>query len=361
MILDDALESLSEDRKATFLAALERFGAGSRQRKRMVRELFTEPRGESDWSSLFEEVVERPGEARRTASRFEDFWLDAPVSFERVLGAFCEDLRAGISGTLKLLDRSDSIAQQMLRNLYVERGLLRRDWRRLIEALVGLYESRDLASGASAEDLAAIQEVFREFCRENRILKGIDAAVPPSRCLGRVVNLDDLCDLMVKLGYHAEKEEAREEVQCLLDRPTNDLPSYWKRRDLGRFLMWATFDPDGDSPLGNPLPAPERVVCQLGLPASPGKGPPVVFQYCLPSGAAARKPTFCDAYAADFWPRYFRPNPLPEPYGRTMPTDTCPEEVGRPEVVHEVVTGESLKAPPRYLSNRSTDPSYAPS
>jgi hypothetical protein len=342
--LDDVLKSLPEDQEEAFRAALTSFEQNSSHHTRIGRALFVDPRpDERSWAELIEAVLRRGNDKVAVGKLFLEFWSGRQVPFQEVLASYADHKRRKVEDHLHHFAVTCSICHQMVQNLYAEQELHCRDWISLIRKLV------KIPANSGSRDNKAVEAAIRGFCRENRILGGCVSDLSPATLYGRVVLMEDFRDLMVKLGYHSTKEVAEKDLLAHLGVPPEDLPRTWRERELGLFLMWGTFDPDGGPPLGKPTPPADHVVCQLGLPPAQGKGLPLTFQYCLPAGIEPRKPTICDAYAGEFWPLYFRPNPLRVTYGQTMPTDTCPEKLGKPEVVHKVVKAETLRAPIRFL------------
>ena len=238
---------------------------------------------------------------------------------------------------LSKLATESSITQQMIQNLYNESRLKKDEWHELAIALIN-------ASPGNMET----ERTIREFCRSGRCLKGVSAKIEKNVVLGRVISLEQFCEMLVKLKYQVDIDEAKAYIRSLFDVPPLKMPDEWKKRKIGRFLMWSTFHPDGKGPFVSLSPSILKICCVLGL--SPSSGPVILFEYKLPVRIKALIPTFCDAYASDIWSRYFRPAPPSARYGLTMPTDTCPIQQGRPEVVHEVIQAKNLVTPLRYVA-----------
>ena len=266
--------------------------------------------------------------------------------FQDVLARRPADVRALVLERLYALARESAIMQQMRANLDSEHQLLDADWEALIEAL--------RASGSESDE---IQQAIRGFCRAHgqpaapalRIPLGRVATLPKAIVLGRIVPLADFCGVMVKLGFYNSSGEARKAMREAIGMSPQDLALTWENRPLGQHLMWSTFDPVHDEkPFGLKQPHASNLLCALGLSADKRKSLVLALEYRLPSDIEAHVPTFCDAYSGIFWSRYFRSAAPSDPYGLTMPTDSCPRKRGRPEVVHSVISLASLTAPLRY-------------
>jgi hypothetical protein len=240
-----------------------------------------------------------------------------------------------ICRSLFAVSKESSIMHQMVENLYNETQLRSKDWIVLVNALL-----------KSRPDPVFMTSTIKSFCQDNRILRGRRAKINPTQVFGRIISFDSLSDLLVKLRYHADVDEAKASIRAIIGRPISKLPLHWKNRDMGRFLMWATFSPLGHRPFEDLPPDNRIILCLLGM--NPNTYPILYLEYCLPNNIKARVPTFCDAYASNLWTRYFRPAPFMAPYGLTMPTEECPVQVGLPEVVHEVIMAENLIRPIRF-------------
>jgi hypothetical protein len=154
--------------------------------------------------------------------------------------------------------------------------------------------------------------------------------------------------MLLDMGYSIDPDEASAQLRIHLDILPTELPEDWKEFPMGWHIMWSTFDPDSNFPFGDPLSQGRHILCSSGLGSD--LWPVLVLEYNLPNNVEPHIPRFCDAYAGkkQGWIRYFRPAIEGAPYGRTMPTDTCPIQVGRPEVVHVVVKMRNLIRPMRY-------------
>ena len=257
------------------------------------------------------------------------------MTFGEYIKKLKEEDRKTIKTRINSIRHDSPIMLQMVQNLCLEDHFKENDWKELADNLLHSLSGNDKT-----------EHIIRDFCRNNRILKGEEAKINSERILGRVISFKRFCNLLVELGYHVTIEEAEVYMRSLMSKPISELPDEWKERKIGRFLMWSTFNKRGRMPFGNPRPKAAIIVCTLGLPLL--EGPYILLIYQLVDEPIPRVPTFCDAYAGNFWSKYFRTSSPGAEYGLTMPTDTCPDQKPRPEVVHEVIKGEKLVEPIRY-------------
>ncbi len=238
---------------------------------------------------------------------------------------------------LNALSSETSITLQMIENLYNDSRLRLTDWRDLVHKLSCARSGNDETT-----------KVILDFCRDGRSLIGGAVRLGRHVILGRVVSQDKFCEALLDVGHFIDMADARAQIRLFLDVSPSALPRIWKEMPMGRHIMWATFDPDvPQHPFGNSLPKAKNILCVMGL--KPGPLPILMLEYQLPDDVDPCFPTFCDAYAAEKgnWTRYFRPAIDGAPYGLTMPTDTCPDQKGCPEVVHKVVKMNTLVKPLR--------------
>jgi hypothetical protein len=256
------------------------------------------------------------------------------MNFNDFLDKVGASKRNKIRKRLNDLAAESSIMQQMVQNLYSESRLKRKDWEPLAESLM-----------RATSGVKKTEQIIRNFCRDGRCLKGGIAKVRSDTTYGRIVSFEYFCELLVKLDYHVDIQEAKANIRSLIGCSLSKIPDKWKEWKLARFFMWSTFNLKGRKPFGKSPLKSALILCMLGI--TPKDGPFIILEYRLPNEIKPFIPTFCDAYAADFWSRYFRPAPPGAPYGRTMPTDTCPTQKGCPEVVHEVIQLNNLVKPLR--------------
>ena len=221
-----------------------------------------------------------------------------------------------------------AVHHQFTQNIFADHQLGEQDW----DSFFSLLSN----SSTSTRDL---EQKIRFFCQD-RTLRGRPSSKNSAQIIyGRIVPLEVFCDILVKEGFY---------VELAIDRSTDSLPSHWSKYPLGKFLMWSTFGDDQPKPFGEPEPPGAEIQCVLGIPPIRNGGPLILLEYKIPHSVKAYAPTVCDAYAGAFWSRYFRPPQRGNDHGRTMPTDNCPIQRGKPEVVHEVITAAYLDQPLRY-------------
>jgi hypothetical protein len=126
-----------------------------------------------------------------------------------------------------------------------------------------------------------------------------------------------------------------------------------QRAQLGRYVIWATFDLDHPdrSPFHGYPDDRWYIANTLGLGGAGGAWRPsslILVSYRRPSSLRVHRPTIGDA--ADY--AWYRPHAdASSPHGMTAPVDaTAPPGAGMPEVVHEAIDGATLIFPLRRAS-----------
>src|SRR5271157_1058437 len=242
--------------------------------------------------------------------------------------------KAKLDARLDTLANISEMYQRFAANLFAENSLTDNDWRELVEILL----NDNLSIGKTTF-------LIRNFCRNDRKLKGKDAKVLNDIIYGRLVSFDVFCQLLIKLKYYSTLEEAKAYVRYQIGLDLGLMDEIRKSQQLGIYIMWSTFDPKGDDPFGDPMPDVEELISSLGLERV--TSPYLLFEYKLPPNVGPKIPTICDSYAGKSWSRYFYRVGENAPYGMTTPTDTSLAKEGRPEVVHEVIKAENLVSPLR--------------
>lgn len=199
-----------------------------------------------------------------------------------------------------------------------------------------------------AETLLLVRRLAR---KKRRQLSGEPAVLPKERRCFRVITLEKMARLLCDAGIQDDEESARAFLEELLGQPASTLASGLADAPLGRHIIWSTFLLPNERAWPPPDAKAEEVLCALGIE---GDGSPILLlSYFLPLSCVARLPTFWDAYSADPWNPFFRVAARGEPYGLTMQTSDECCGAARPEVVHEVIVGQYLDEPLRYLSAAS--------
>ncbi|HEY6329217.1 MAG TPA: hypothetical protein VI756_07760 [Blastocatellia bacterium] len=143
-------------------------------------------------------------------------------------------------------------------------------------------------------------------------------------------------------------EEEDQFVDDLMDSSAtiDEIRENIEDKDLGRYLMWATFDlevdgePSGRDPFYSIPPDAASIAARLGLSHSYKGQDLFLLIYDLPGGTQAHYPTAAESYADNEWPFYFRPSREGDRFGSTMPWDGGLKPC--PELVHEVVKGTQI-------------------
>jgi hypothetical protein len=258
--------------------------------------------------------------------------------FREVLVRISRDVQDRVRCRLGEIAGESQAAHSMVKNLFRETRLGTADW----EALAtGITEAPD---GPDETARAIVR-----FCRSGRKLRGGKANVSADSVFGRVVPQEKLCSTLMSLRCHGDTDMLRAWLRSQVALAPSRMSRTWKNCPMGEHLIWATLDSHGGrEPFGVPLAPGSDLLCALGMP--PEGGPVLLLEYELPIGVHPMVPTICDAYAADtgFWPEWFRSAPPGAAHGWTIPTDICPVQEGRPEVVHDVVKFSQLVKPMRY-------------
>jgi hypothetical protein len=255
------------------------------------------------------------------------------MTYEVAIKRFPLGERRRIEEKLRILVDSSELGLQARANLRLESRLSSDAWGSLFRALL-----------AVEAEPQGIKVAMTQSLRPGT-LQAPEVPLPRSVVLGRAVTVGRFYEMLVTLGYFATTGSAERAVGSLLWRFPEAVPGVWRRRELGRFVMWSTFHPDRTSGPFDDLPfAADTIRAYLGLaPADRGK-PLLLLEYSLPPGLPARYPTVAEAYAGDEWSYFFRPSDASDPYGKTLPWPEPGGMTPRPEVVHGVIRGDRLIA-----------------
>lgn len=180
---------------------------------------------------------------------------------------------------------------------------------------------------------AAVAQVAR-----GHVLSGPPATVPADTILGSLLPLDTLASQLVATGDARTVAHGRKLARSVLDGHNGDLAN---RMTFGHHVIWATFNPNGGSPLDYDWTV-DHLLCVLGRSRQLAGETLVTAEYKLPKHITPHIPTSFDAYAGTGWHYYFRPSPPTAGYGRTLPWDECSDDPPRPEVVHKALPIASL-------------------
>jgi len=209
-------------------------------------------------------------------------------------------------------------------------------------------------------DPDAVQDAVREWGRApGRALSGPPARLKGAAKLASCVSLDELSE---RLGSANIGKRPRGKWQGWIRAQARraDLRAQQRTigaRAVGRFVMWATFDPN--APRGDPaghLPSTgDNAAACVGFEEVPEPGALCILKYKVGASRPLRLPTAATAAAADPWNSLWRPAGRGAAYGMALPRRDwpdpstapagCAKPYGVPEVVHEPVTGADLCDP----------------
>ena len=94
----------------------------------------------------------------------------------------------------------------------------------------------------NGNNILLLKNAYIDKCRSN-ILKGGNIPTPWPSFLGRAVTPRRFYQLMVELGYFSSEIQAKKFFQNLLSKPTHIVRKRLQDKYLGKYLMWATFNP----------------------------------------------------------------------------------------------------------------------
>jgi hypothetical protein len=271
-------------------------------------------------------------------SRFLFSCISVPiVKLESALLKLRSTERDRFKERISRLSGAGALGLQAACNLACESRLSSAAWKIIVNQVLG-------AGDDPCETQSALRDTMRQF-----ILRGPSVALRKKIC-GRAISTDRFCRMLWQLGYYSDLGTARVAVRSMLPRSPLQIAHWWRNFDLGRYLMWGTFDATSRSvTLFTSVTDPDQVRALLGLDVNERGLPLLLIEYRLPPGTVAKIPTIADAYSADDWPYFFRPAPPKSPHGLTLPWPTHEREKPSPEIVHGVVKGRQIVSPLREL------------
>ena len=237
-----------------------------------------------------------------------------------------------------LLAKGWNTDQQAVINIWAETRLSDATWKAMIKAL-----------RKAPQTIIAIRSAIRDVCRGN-LLAGPHIVCRDGQRFGRAVTLDRFCALVATTSYMAPTD-VRRELRSTVRKPLEIVRQRWRNRALGRHLMWAAFrDTARNCSPWQRLPSTaDGIRAILGLdPLERGRSL-LLLEYALPPSDGPLYPTVADSLSGDSWPYFFRPASDGAPYGLVMSWPSVRRRQGRPEVVHNVITGRNLTARPRVV------------
>jgi len=239
---------------------------------------------------------------------------------------------------LSLLRDSSALGKRAVENIYSESRLTWSAWKRLFSAVLR-------APGSPK----SIEEAVSAGVREST-LSGPELPYPRPSILGRATTSDRFSWHLFQVGCFATYPVAKRWLSSQIGKSIEGAHRKLGGKPLGNFLMWATFNREtraADPFFEKPCEA-EMLRGLLGLARDSGK-PLVLLEYSLPVGKPPLIPTVADAYAGSLT-YYFSVLPQNETvsgakYPTTLPWQEYELYEPRPEVVHDVISGERLVSP----------------
>lgn len=253
---------------------------------------------------------------------------------ESVGGTVADDTRK----RMKRLKNKSGLLRQIVDNLYNEIHLACAFWRGFVTTL-----------NAAAADVDALCDAIRQYA-QSALFQGPAARVPVGATMGHATSRKILVKHLFRSGYMPSKIAASLSVDEAMALPIEKTRENWATYELGRYVMWATFDPAGGRPFAIAGITARLLRGRLGLLGRRSRQPVLTLEYDLPADVHPHLPTIAEACAGKPWLVFFRPSGREEAddgYSLTQPHDQlAPKHAGMPEVVHTPVTGAMLAYPP---------------
>lgn len=254
------------------------------------------------------------------------------MRFREVLKGYPTDQQKTVN---KILDqfKGDQTSEAMLFNLEQETRLQEKHWKSFIDRLL-----KDPKPGNPSE-------LIRQVSQKNT-LKGPLVTVPEERRLIRIIKMETFAEYLFESGDFAKEEDVLETIENLIGKDPKALPPIRLRYQLGKWLIWTTFNTKGIGKFQSL--SGRQIYCSLGLDEElKSDDHLLIFCFILPTKVKTLFPTFFDGYAGKTWNKCFRVAQPSEKHGWTRHQDPCAcgFAIGRPETVHTVVSMENLRAP----------------
>jgi len=232
---------------------------------------------------------------------------------------------------LKIFASASSLNGQFHRNLDEERLVSDDVWRDVVKAILD-----------SSTDPSKLRDAIRAAFRKH-LFSGPRAKCSRHAIFGRATTCEDLARTFAAKHYFGSFPGALSHVRTMKRRELPALREKWRDFHLASYVMWSTFDPAGGRPFQGLKRSSQFLRALFGLDKTDSPSSLILLEYTIPDGSIARVPTIVEAYAGE-WLYHFRPAgpfEIEAGYGRTYVWDELARcgESGRPEVVHEPVTG----------------------
>ena len=250
---------------------------------------------------------------------------------DEVIDELDQDPRVRVHAKLATLAKPPG-GRQAVANLRTEDFVDRSVWERLVTTLLT----------SCGDQWDEVHDAVRDVMRSDQ-LNGPEAKHPPDVVFGRATLQDDFARVLRDNGHHGSIAAALDEIEYYKDVPVDELRLAFGDYQLGRYVMWATFDPDGDDPFAKITLDADQIRAHLGLSKLDSGKPLLLLRYKLPANGA-RIARVTEAYSGETWVHYFRTAGLNVGYGFTFPWDDVVElgGDGMPEIVHKPILGEFL-------------------
>jgi len=262
--------------------------------------------------------------------------------YDQALQCLSEAFRNGIQTVVDAWG-NDADLSRIRRNILHETALAGADFVSLLERF-----GKELDLGAPQ------RECWRTACRAHQFRGRV---IPSDRCpsvLGRVRTLDDHAKSIAEAsgGNLTSLEAKRLLLKNSGSRSPTGFERLLRRASLGRWVIWATFDPtDGTANPFNRLPKSRVAICSalgLGGPAFYDAIVVLVWGHAESGFPPLHRPTVADA--ADY--PYYRPHS--DPTSISGFTEPLPPNLDRcspqPEVILAEIDSRGLRLPFQVLS-----------
>lgn len=189
---------------------------------------------------------------------------------------------------------------------------------------------------------------WERACRRHQ-LKGAAVPEPVPLRLGRAIPIREYAKLFAPSPLSEEQvERAIRKVAMAGSSPSPRETRLLRKAPVGRYLIWATFSEDmpSENPFANLPCRTEAIRTALGLGHCPETETLVLLTWRREdrwAELALHRPTVADAAA---YPWYRPVSDASAKWGYTQPLAPNPDSCRAcPEVVHEVITGETIVFP----------------
>lgn len=231
------------------------------------------------------------------------------------------------------LSATTATCRQAVANFEAERLLPCRFWLAFIHCLE-----------PAADRPGSLIERIRDHMRRWS-LSGPGATIGKAEIFGRAVTREALAEVFVEQKKFGTLESALRHISYAESLDLQELQRQWDDFDLGRYVMWATFEPQGGAPFGPWAASANQIRSILGLDRSMKDRPLLLLEYKVVT-TQPRVPTIVEAYSGINWLPHFRAAGTSEIAAGHGWTQVWEEDAnqfsGRPEVVHKPIKASEL-------------------